>query len=185
MTRLILLATALASCTGFLRAQLAQPPPGVTEGVLKELTNACPANPRSCPSGRVARLVGLGRSGQRALSNQSCSRSHGRRCTQAEAQVDASDFLAPRACIRNPPWRSAESSWEATTASCIRWTLRRAAFTGPTRPICLAGSLPSPRRSPGIRAPATRSSSSPAPPLPTRSMRMTANCSGKRRSAPD
>ena len=45
MTRLILFATALASFPGFLRAQLAQPPPGVTEGVLKESTNACPANP--------------------------------------------------------------------------------------------------------------------------------------------
>src|ERR1700722_4872420 len=45
MRDLILLATALASFTCLLRAQLAQPPPGVTEGVLKELMNACPANP--------------------------------------------------------------------------------------------------------------------------------------------
>ena len=45
MRDLILLATALASFTCSLRAQLAQPPAGVTEGVLKELTNACPANP--------------------------------------------------------------------------------------------------------------------------------------------
>ncbi len=41
----ILLTTALASFACSLQAQLAQPPPGVTEGVLKELMNACPANP--------------------------------------------------------------------------------------------------------------------------------------------
>src|ERR1700722_12302310 len=45
MRYLILLATALSSFTCALRAQLAQPPAGVTEGLLKELTNACPANP--------------------------------------------------------------------------------------------------------------------------------------------
>src|ERR1700683_4446303 len=45
MRNLILLATALASLTCALHAQLAQPPPGVTEGLLKELTNVCPANP--------------------------------------------------------------------------------------------------------------------------------------------
>ena len=45
MRYLILLATALTSFTCALEAQLAQPPAGVTEGLLKELTNACPANP--------------------------------------------------------------------------------------------------------------------------------------------
>jgi len=45
MRYLILLTTALSSFTCSLRAQLAQPPPGVTEGVLKELMSACPANP--------------------------------------------------------------------------------------------------------------------------------------------
>ena len=45
MRNLILLATALASLPCVLCAQLAQPPAGVTEGVLKEVMNACPANP--------------------------------------------------------------------------------------------------------------------------------------------
>ena len=45
MRALIFLTTALACFSGSLRAQLAQPPTGVTEGVLKEPTNACPANP--------------------------------------------------------------------------------------------------------------------------------------------
>jgi polyvinyl alcohol dehydrogenase (cytochrome) len=45
MRTLILLTTALASFTCSVRAQLAQPPGGVTEGVVKELMNACPANP--------------------------------------------------------------------------------------------------------------------------------------------
>ncbi len=45
MRYLILLSAALASFACSLRAQLAQPPPGVTEGVLKEPMNACPANP--------------------------------------------------------------------------------------------------------------------------------------------
>ncbi len=40
----ILLAIALASSACSLRAQLAQPPAGVTEGVLKDVMNACPAN---------------------------------------------------------------------------------------------------------------------------------------------
>src|SRR6202050_2566802 len=44
MRSLILLTAALASFTCSLRAQLAQPPAGVTEGVLKDLMNACPAN---------------------------------------------------------------------------------------------------------------------------------------------
>ncbi len=41
----ILFTTALASFVGCLRAQLAQPPAGVSEGVLKEVTHACAANP--------------------------------------------------------------------------------------------------------------------------------------------
>jgi hypothetical protein len=41
----ILLTTALTLFAGSVRAQLAQPPAGVSEGVLKELKNACPANP--------------------------------------------------------------------------------------------------------------------------------------------
>ena len=41
----ILLTTALTLFAGSIRAQLAQPPAGVSEGVLKELMNACPANP--------------------------------------------------------------------------------------------------------------------------------------------
>jgi polyvinyl alcohol dehydrogenase (cytochrome) len=42
----ILLAAAVAFCAGSARAQLAQPPAGVTEGAVKELMNACPANPQ-------------------------------------------------------------------------------------------------------------------------------------------
>src|SRR6202167_741350 len=45
MRYMMLFTTALATFTCSLGAQLAQPPPGVTEGVLKELMNACPANP--------------------------------------------------------------------------------------------------------------------------------------------
>src|SRR5215472_11875695 len=41
----ILLTTALTFFAASGRAQLAQPPAGVSEGVLKELGNACPANP--------------------------------------------------------------------------------------------------------------------------------------------
>lgn len=41
----ILLTATLAFGAGFLRAQLAEPPAGVSEGMLKELTNRCPANP--------------------------------------------------------------------------------------------------------------------------------------------
>ena len=42
----ILLTIALTFFAGSVRAQLAQPPAGVSEGVLKELMNACPANPK-------------------------------------------------------------------------------------------------------------------------------------------
>jgi polyvinyl alcohol dehydrogenase (cytochrome) len=42
----ILLTTALTLFAGSVWAQLAQPPAGVSEGVLKELMNACPANPQ-------------------------------------------------------------------------------------------------------------------------------------------
>ncbi len=44
MRSLIPLAASLAFFGGSLRAQLAQPPAGVSEGVVKELTNRCPAN---------------------------------------------------------------------------------------------------------------------------------------------
>jgi polyvinyl alcohol dehydrogenase (cytochrome) len=44
MRYLILLATSLSSFTCALHAQLSQPPAGITEGLLKEQTNACPAN---------------------------------------------------------------------------------------------------------------------------------------------
>src|SRR3984957_11968341 len=44
MRDLILFSAAL-SFTCSLQAQLAQPPAGVTEGVVKERMNACPANP--------------------------------------------------------------------------------------------------------------------------------------------
>ncbi len=65
----ILLTTALTLFAGSIRAQLAQPPAGVSEGVLKELTNACPANPELANLEASPVLVGLGRSGQRPLSN--------------------------------------------------------------------------------------------------------------------
>lgn len=41
----ILLAAVFAFLAGSARAQLAQPPAGVAEGIRKELTNTCPANP--------------------------------------------------------------------------------------------------------------------------------------------
>ena len=96
----------------------------------------------------------MGRSGQRPLSNQSRLRPDAGRCAQAEAQVGLWTSRRARACIRSPRWHSAESSWGMTTASCIRWTPRRAAFIGPTKPICSAGSLPSLLRSPAT--PGTR-----------------------------
>ena len=88
MRHLILLATALASLPGIL-AGAARGAAGRSNGGRSEGTDErLPGESRSCQSGRVARLVGLGRSGQRPLSNESRSRSHGNRCTQAEAQVD-------------------------------------------------------------------------------------------------
>src|SRR5271154_101674 len=42
----ILLTTVLAFLGASAPAQLAQPPAGVTEGILKEQTNGCPANAR-------------------------------------------------------------------------------------------------------------------------------------------
>src|SRR5580692_11496357 len=41
----ILLTAALAFLAASLEAQLAQPPAGITEGVLADLANRCPANP--------------------------------------------------------------------------------------------------------------------------------------------
>src|ERR1700735_3918075 len=46
MRNQILRTTLLAFLAGSAWAQLAQPPAGVTEGILKEQTNACPANAR-------------------------------------------------------------------------------------------------------------------------------------------
>jgi polyvinyl alcohol dehydrogenase (cytochrome) len=45
MRHTILFTSALAFFAGSLWAQLAQPPSGVSEGTLRELTNSCPANP--------------------------------------------------------------------------------------------------------------------------------------------
>ena len=41
----MLLTIVFVLLAGSAQAQLAQPPAGVTEGVLKEQPNACPANP--------------------------------------------------------------------------------------------------------------------------------------------
>ena len=45
MRNSILVTAALAFFAGSLRAQLAQPPSGVTEGAVATVTNRCPANP--------------------------------------------------------------------------------------------------------------------------------------------
>ena len=181
----VALIAVVVSLAASAQAQLAQPPAGVTEGLLKEQPNACPANPPLGKPGSVARLVGLGRSPTTPAFRPKPTPVLQRRTYPSSSSSGASDFPAPRACIHSPPSHSAESLWEATTVWCIRWTRRPAAFTGPTRPICLAGSLPSPHRSPAIPGPATRSCSSLAPPPPTLSMRRTASCFGKRKSGPD
>ena len=86
MTYAILLTSALGVFASSVQAQLAQPPAGVSEGLLKELINACPANP-DLANLDTSPVVGLGRSGQRPLSGPSRRRSHASRCTQAKAEV--------------------------------------------------------------------------------------------------
>ena len=57
----MVLTAALAFSGGSARAQLAQPPGGVTEGIVKERMNPCAAKPQLAHLD--AGLVGLGRSG--------------------------------------------------------------------------------------------------------------------------
>jgi hypothetical protein len=65
----ILLTIALTLFAGSVRAQLAQPPAGVSEGVLKELMNACPANPRLANLEASPVWAGWGGAGNAPLSN--------------------------------------------------------------------------------------------------------------------
>ena len=68
--RCLILLTATLAATGSLRAQLAEPPAGVSEGKLKELTNRCPANTELGSLDSSPVLVRMGRSRQRPLSNR-------------------------------------------------------------------------------------------------------------------
>jgi polyvinyl alcohol dehydrogenase (cytochrome) len=69
----ILLTTALALFAGFLRAQLAQPPTGVSEGVLKELTNTCPANPGLANLEAAPAWSGWGGAGNARFQNEAAA----------------------------------------------------------------------------------------------------------------
>jgi len=83
----ILLITAFAVLASSARAQLAQPPAGVAEGLQKELMNAFPANPELANLEASPVWVRLGGSQQRPLSNESRRWPHIDRCTQTQAQM--------------------------------------------------------------------------------------------------
>ena len=84
----ILLTAALAFLAAPLRAQLAQPPAGVTEGVVKELTNPCPANPELGNLDASPSWSGWGGAGNARFQTKAASGLTAGRCTQAEAQVE-------------------------------------------------------------------------------------------------
>ena len=153
MRHSILVTAALTLFAVSLPAQLAQPPAGVSEGAVTAVTNRCPANPELGNLDATPSWSGWGGAGNARFQTKAASGLTAGRCTQAEAQMELSDFPAARACIRSRRLHSAGSSWATTTVWCIRWTPRPAAFTGPTKPICLAGSLPSLLRSPATRDP--------------------------------
>src|SRR5579862_6258012 len=177
MRYLILLTAAL------LRAQLAEPPAGVMEGVLKELTHPCSANPELGNLDASPVWSGWGGAGNARFETKTSSG-----LTSADVPKlklkwafgfpgGASMYSQPsvafgRVFVGND--NGVVYSLDAKTG-CVYWAYQADMF---------GRFAPSRRPSLATQVRGTRFISSLGPPRDMLSMRMTANCSGSSRSGP-